>query len=74
MGTTHVQANTKQCLTKTKTKSTTAAVTPTVVHAGLSGASVEDMRGEQGLALMVAGMVMLVAAGGLRLRGRESRI
>lgn len=57
----------------TQTQST---VTPTVVHAGLAGVSSEDMRSEQGLALMVAGMVMLVAAGGLRLRVRssESRI
>lgn len=57
----------------TQTEST---VTPTVVHAGLAGVSSEDMRSEQGLALMVAGMVMLVAAGGLRLRVRssESRI
>ena len=57
----------------TKTQST---VTPTVVHAGLSGATVQDMRGEQGLALTFAGMVMLVAAGGLglRVRGSASRI
>lgn len=54
----------------------TTTVTPTVVHAGLAGATVQDMRGEQGLALMFAGMVMLVAAGGLglRLRGAASRI
>jgi hypothetical protein len=51
------------------------AVTPTVVHAGLAGTTVQDVRGEQGLALMVAGMVMLAGAGGLRLRsGRTSRI
>jgi hypothetical protein len=51
------------------------AVTPTVVHAGLAGSTVQDVRGEQGLALMVAGMVMLAGAGGLRLRsGRASRI
>ena len=51
------------------------AVTPTVVHAGLAGSTVQDVRGEQGLALMVAGMVMLAGAGGLRLRsGRTSRI
>jgi hypothetical protein len=51
------------------------AVTPTVVHAGLAGTTVQDVRGEQGLALMVAGMVMLAGAGGLRLRsGRASRI
>jgi hypothetical protein len=57
-----------------KTESTT--VTPTVVHAGLAGATVQDMRGEQGLALVFAGMVMIVAAGGLglRLRGSATRI
>jgi hypothetical protein len=60
--------------TPTKTKSTT--VTPTVVHAGLAGATVQDMRGEQGLALVFGGMVMMVAAGGLglRLRGSAARI
>jgi len=60
----------------TKTESTTDVVTPTVVHAGLTGATVQDMRGEQGLALMFAGMLMMVAAGGLglRLRGVASRI
>jgi hypothetical protein len=59
---------------KHETKSTT--VTPTVVHAGLAGASVEDVRGEQGLALVFGGMLMLLAAGGLglRLRGSASRI
>lgn len=53
-----------------------ATVTPTVVHAGLAGVSTQDMRSEQGLALMFAGMVMLVAAGGLglRLRGSAARI
>jgi hypothetical protein len=52
------------------------AVTPTVVHAGLAGVSADDMRGEQGLALMFAGMVMLLGAGGLglRVRGNASRI
>lgn len=54
--------------TKTKAHHTSTAVTPTVVHAGLGSLSAEDVRGEQGLALMVAGMVMLVGAGGLRLR------
>jgi hypothetical protein len=50
-------------------------VTPTVVHAGLTGTTVQDVRGEQGLALMVGGMLMLAGAGGLRLRsGRASRI
>jgi hypothetical protein len=54
----------------------TTTVTPTVVHAGLAGASVQDMRGEQGLALTFAGMLLLVAAGGLglRVRGSASRI
>jgi hypothetical protein len=56
-------------------KAKAKAVTPTVVHAGLTSVSAKDMRGEQGLALMVAGMVMLVGAGGLRLRtARASRI
>ena len=50
------------------------AVTPTVVHAGLAGTTVQDVRGEQGLALMLGGMLMLAGAGGLRLRGRASRI
>lgn len=53
---------------------TKATVTPTVVHAGLASTTVQDVRGEQGLALMVAGMVMLVGAGGLRVRaGSGSR-
>ena len=62
--------------TKAKAETQTAAVTPTVVHAGLTSVSTKDMRGEQGLALMVSGMVMLAAAGGLglRLRGAASRI
>jgi hypothetical protein len=61
---------------KTKTPKTTSTVTPTVVEAGLVGTSAQDLRGEQGLALMVAGMVMLVAAGGLglRVRGAAARI
>jgi len=50
----------------------TTTVTPTVVHAGLAGATVQDMRGEQGLALTFAGMMMLVGAGGLTLRVRGS--
>ena len=60
----------------TKTESTTTVTTPTVVHAGLAGTTVEDLRGEQGLALMFAGMVMMVAAGGLglRVRGSAARI
>ena len=57
-------------------KAHAAAVTPTVVHAGLTSVSADDMRGEQGLALMFAGMLMLMAAGGLglRMRGVASRI
>jgi hypothetical protein len=65
----HVKAH-----VKTKAKAQVAAVTPTVVHAGLTSVSAQDMRGEQGLALMVAGMIMLVAAGGLGLRVRGARI
>jgi hypothetical protein len=57
---------------KPPAKHHTQAVTPTVVHAGLAGVTAEDMRGEQGLALMFAGMLMLVAAGGLGLRVRSS--
>jgi len=52
-------------------EATTTAVTPTVVHAGMGSLS-QDMRGEQGLALMVAGMMMLTAAGGLGLRVRRA--
>ena len=61
---------------KAHTPKAATVTTPTVVHAGLSSVSTQDLRGEQGLALMVAGMVMLVAAGGLglRLRGVASRI
>lgn len=58
--------------TKVHTKAHAAAVTPTVVEAGLLSTSTQDLRGEQGLALMVAGMVMLVAAGGLGLRVRSA--
>lgn len=39
-------------------------VTPTVVNSGLTGAN-PDLRGEQGLALVLAGLVLLVCAGGL---------
>jgi hypothetical protein len=43
--------------------------TPTLVHAGLTGASItNNLRGEQGLALLVSGMIMMVIAGGLGLR------
>jgi hypothetical protein len=61
---------------KAHTPKAATVTTPTVVHAGLSSVSTQDLRGEQGLALMVAGMVMLVAAGGLglRVRGVASRI
>jgi hypothetical protein len=61
---------------KAHTPKAATVTTPTVVHAGLASVSTQDLRGEQGLALMVAGMVMLVAAGGLglRLRGVASRI
>ena len=62
--------------TATEAAAETAAVTPTVVEAGLPSLSTKDLRGEQGLALMISGMVMLAAAGGLglRLRGAASRI
>lgn len=56
--------------TTTKTKSHTTVTTPTVVHAGLASATTNDLRSEQGLALVVAGMVMLLGAGGLGLRSR----
>jgi hypothetical protein len=46
---------------------TDAVVTPTVVEAGLAGSVTEDLRARQGLALVVAGMVLLMAAGGLGL-------
>jgi len=70
------KANTPKAHTPKAHTPKAATVTPTVVHAGLAGVSAQDLRGEQGLALMVAGMVMLVAAGGLglRLRGAASRI
>jgi hypothetical protein len=60
---------------KAKAHASAATVTPTVVEAGLS-TSAPDLRGEQGLALMFAGMVMLLAAGGLglRVRGVAARI
>ena len=53
-----------------------AAFLPMAMHAGLTSVSAQDVRGEQGLALMVAGMMMLVAAGGLglRIRSAASRI
>lgn len=69
------KAKTPKAKAHTTTKAP-ATVTPTVVHAGLAGASAQDLRGEQGLALVFAGMVMLMAAGGLglRLRGAVARI
>lgn len=57
----------------TTKKPTQSTVTPTVVSAGLGEVS-SDLRGEQGLALVFAGMMLMVAAGGLGLRGRTSRI
>ena len=45
---------------------TTTVATPTLVHAGLVS-SASDLRGEQGLALLLTGMVLLVAAGALGL-------
>jgi hypothetical protein len=56
---------------KAHTPKAATVTTPTVVHAGLASVSAQDLRGEQGLALMVAGMVMLGAAGGLGLRLRR---
>ena len=49
--------------------------TPTVVHAGLIGTpvSVSDMHTEQGIALLAAGLLLMVAAGGMaRPRGVRS--
>lgn len=51
-----------------------SGATPTVVSAGL--VSADDLRGEQGLALVAAGMALLVLAGGLGLirpRGGKSQ-
>jgi hypothetical protein len=75
-GTTTVVSPPKAHTPKAHTPKAATVTTPTVVHAGLSSVSTQDLRGEQGLALMVAGMVMLVAAGGLglRVRGVASRI
>jgi len=43
--------------------------TPTVVHAGLIGtpATVADLRTQQGIALLAAGLVLMVVAGGIAL-------
>lgn len=57
---------------KTHTHVQAATVTPTVVEAGLLSSTTQDLRGEQGLALIGAGMVMLVGAGGLGLRVRRT--
>ena len=47
-------------------------VTPTVVHAGLVSDASQDLRTEQGLALLVTGMIMMVVAGGLGIRRTAS--
>ncbi|MCW2754262.1 MAG: hypothetical protein JWQ32_1673 [Marmoricola sp.] len=51
------------------------AVTPTLVHAGLISTVTPDLRGQRGLALMIAGLLLLVAGGGLGLvrPGGQSR-
>jgi hypothetical protein len=51
------------------TTKTPTVTTPTVVSAGLTDVA-KDMRGEQGLALVFAGMLLLLGAGGLGLRVR----
>ncbi len=52
-----------------------AVATPTLVHAGLTDTVSQDLRGEQGLALLVAGMIIMVVAGGLGIRtGTRSEI
>lgn len=49
--------------------------TPTLVHAGLASAVQQDLRGQQGLALLVVGAMFMVAAGGLGLtRTRTTRV
>lgn len=53
----------------TETPGTTVA-TPTVVSAGLTDAA--DLRGAQGMALLVTGMIMMVFAGGLGLRKSQA--
>jgi hypothetical protein len=65
----HTFAETGDCSVVSGPTAAPSVATPTVVHAGLTGASVtKDLRGEQGLALLVAGMVMLMIAAGLGLR------
>lgn len=44
---------------------TETAATPTVVHAGLTSGVEEDLNGQIGLALLVAGMTIMVVAAGL---------
>ncbi len=49
-------------------------VTPTLVHAGLISSPVtSDMRGERGLELVVAGLLLLIAGGGLGLTRAGAR-
>jgi hypothetical protein len=48
-----------------------SVVTPTVVEAGLAGSVATDLRMEQGRALAYAGLVLLLAAGGLGLVRRR---
>ncbi|MBO9521634.1 MAG: hypothetical protein J7518_08865 [Nocardioidaceae bacterium] len=45
--------------------------TPQVVHAGLAEVK-PDLRGQQGLALLVGGMILMVVAGGVGFTGRRS--
>ncbi|MCW2787311.1 MAG: hypothetical protein JWP74_3828 [Marmoricola sp.] len=49
-------------------------VTPTVVEAGLVGPLTPDLRGEQGLVLLVAGMVLMVLSGALSLVRTTRRV
>lgn len=48
----------------------TVVATPQVVHAGLAEVK-PDLRGQQGLALLVAGMILMAVAGGVGLTGRR---
>jgi hypothetical protein len=56
----------------TEDTSEEVVATPQVVHAGLAEVK-PDLRGQQGLALLVAGMIMMVVAGGVGFTGRRSR-
>jgi hypothetical protein len=49
------------------TPPSSTVVTPTLVHAGLISTVTPDLRGQRGLALLVAGFLLLVAGGGLGL-------